>query len=475
MDALVRFSDGAPASALLLAAILVFSALGLFVRPALIERNLLRPHGLTQRGDYYTLVTSGFIHADLAHLLLNCFTLWAFGFGLERALGTPSFVVLYAFGLLSSSIATWLVHRRRTRLREPGRVGRDPRGAVRFDRRLPTSSIFILPLPVPIPAPLFAVGFLAYSVIASRARIGRVNHDAHIAGAIAGGGVHGGHAARLAAAGVRHLARLGGGDEHGEADACGEKHQHDADARQEAGAFVAILKSRFRELAHATTIGPAFVSRSGRSHENRRAATCCTPTFKPAGGAKRPFRPTPSPRQDDRHDRTTVLDAQRFLHEHVGPVDVLEPVAGRRRGQQVRADSGIRCELMAMPRAAAMPAACIQPLTPPMRATSGMTRSQARPAAPAPGPRAVEVLADLQRQVERLGDLGVAAKIVVADRLFQPGHALGLQRATARQGVVDDKRLVVVDHQLDVVGQARAHGARHGQVLVPAWRSRAAA
>jgi membrane associated rhomboid family serine protease len=186
VDALVRLTAGAPASALLLAAILAFSLLGLFARPALIERNLLRPHGLAQRGDYHTLVTSGFIHADLAHLLLNCFTLWAFGFGLERRLGTTSFVTLYVVGLLASSIATWIVHRR-----QPGYASLGASGAilaVLFASIVvaPTSSIFILPIPVPIPAPLFAVGFLAYSVFASRARIGRVNHDAHIAGAGAG-------------------------------------------------------------------------------------------------------------------------------------------------------------------------------------------------------------------------------------------------------------------------------------------------
>jgi membrane associated rhomboid family serine protease len=182
----LRLTGGAPASALLLATIVVVSLLGLYRVPRLIERNVLRPFGLVQRGDYATLVTSAFIHADLAHLVFNGFTFWAFGFSLERRIGTLPFSVLYAAGLLASSVATWLIHLRQPRYASLGASGAILAVLFASIVAIPTQSIFILPIPVPIPAPVFAVGYLAFSLIGSSTRLGRVNHDAHIAGALAG-------------------------------------------------------------------------------------------------------------------------------------------------------------------------------------------------------------------------------------------------------------------------------------------------
>lgn len=148
---------------------------------------LLRPYLVAREPRYrLSLITSGFVHADVGHLLFNLITFYSFGFPLERVIGSTRFVILYLFGLLVSNVGTTLKHREDPNYASLGASGAIL--AVLFASILyfPQQRLFILPLPVPIPAPWFALGYLALTYYWSKRSRGRINHDAHLGGALAG-------------------------------------------------------------------------------------------------------------------------------------------------------------------------------------------------------------------------------------------------------------------------------------------------
>jgi membrane associated rhomboid family serine protease len=61
------------------------------------------------QGEWWRLVTSGFLHANLMHIAFNGLLLWRLGEMLEPALGHARFAALYAAGLAGGSLGVVLL------------------------------------------------------------------------------------------------------------------------------------------------------------------------------------------------------------------------------------------------------------------------------------------------------------------------------------------------------------------------------
>jgi len=141
------------------------------------------------RGQYYRLLTSGFIHADYMHLAFNMLTLWFFGRVMEDFIayqtGKPwIFPLFYLAGIVVSDIPTYLKHRNSSGYASLGASGGVAAVLFAFIMQAPWQTIYIFILPVP--AIIFAVAYLLYSQYMRRKGGDNINHDAHFWGAIFG-------------------------------------------------------------------------------------------------------------------------------------------------------------------------------------------------------------------------------------------------------------------------------------------------
>jgi membrane associated rhomboid family serine protease len=74
-------------------------------------------------GEWYRLVSGGFLHAGITHIAFNMFALYFLGRLLEPGIGTPRFVALYAASLLAGAFGALA-------LTDPGQITVGASGAI---------------------------------------------------------------------------------------------------------------------------------------------------------------------------------------------------------------------------------------------------------------------------------------------------------------------------------------------------------
>lgn len=189
----------APVASFIFAVTLITSGLAL-TDPNLKEKFSLRPYRLVRLREYWTLVTSGLIHAHLPHLLINMVSFYYFAFLFEYSLvldevfkagedggqlpvilGHAKFFLIYFGAMVLSDLPTVLRYKdlpHYSSLGASGAISGIVAGFVVFEPRL---SVF-----GNIPGFAYLGFYLLYSWWASRNSSDNINHDAHLWGAITG-------------------------------------------------------------------------------------------------------------------------------------------------------------------------------------------------------------------------------------------------------------------------------------------------
>ncbi|WP_282135802.1 rhomboid family intramembrane serine protease [Seonamhaeicola maritimus] len=141
--------------------------------------------GGVQRGEKIRVLTAGFLHIDMQHLLFNMITLYFFAGIVINYLGASGFIIVYLGSLIFGNLLSLYFHKNEYHYSAVGASGAVT-GILYSAILLQPGMTLGLYLIVPIPAYIFGIGYLLYSIYGMKKRIGNIGHDAHFGGAIGG-------------------------------------------------------------------------------------------------------------------------------------------------------------------------------------------------------------------------------------------------------------------------------------------------
>ncbi len=180
---------------IIIIAVTVIFSLRAFNNYALFDRFKFQPQAITRGKQYDRLLTSGFLHVDMTHLLFNMLTLFFFanvviGFfarsmGNDIATGSVLFAVLYLLAIIGGNLLALLFQKNNPNYSAVGASGGVSGILFASIVVYPDLQLYLF-FALPIKGWLFAILYLGYSVYGVQKQLGNIGHEAHLGGAIVG-------------------------------------------------------------------------------------------------------------------------------------------------------------------------------------------------------------------------------------------------------------------------------------------------
>lgn len=137
-------------------------------------------------GDKIRLLSSGFLHADWIHLILNMYVLYIFGKIVIYRFGDLPFLLVYFGSLLAGSLYSLYYHKREPYYSAIGASGAVSGVVFSCILLYPEMELNLMFIPIGIPGYIFGVLYLLYTIYGMKKQLGNIGHSAHLGGAIGG-------------------------------------------------------------------------------------------------------------------------------------------------------------------------------------------------------------------------------------------------------------------------------------------------
>ncbi len=160
--------------------------------PTAMASFIMNPYRVHKRKEYYRLITSGFIHHDHLHLLLNAISLYYFGLGVERVFrqtfgqtGNFYYVLLYVLALIISDLPTLFKNKDKPYYNSLGASGAVSAIVFAYIVFRPLAEICLF-FAICLPGFIMGVLFVIFSYYQGKRSMDNINHDAHLYGGLFG-------------------------------------------------------------------------------------------------------------------------------------------------------------------------------------------------------------------------------------------------------------------------------------------------